>query len=87
MEKSDTAAAHLCHWVTDCLKNNVRDAKFVFTAALDIWMRSVPNDTERFVDFLSKNGEVFYASSNRALIMFVVARRGTPFQDNFFVEM
>ena len=50
-------------------------------------MRSGQNDPERFVDFLSRNREVLYVSSKRTLIIIVVARLGTPFEDTFFVEM
>lgn len=87
MEDADPAAAPLCHRSARFLKNHFRDAKSVSTAALNRWMRSGQNDPERFVDLLSRNGEALYASSKRALIMVVVGRLGTTFEDTFFVEM
>ena len=69
------------------MKSHFQDARSVFTRAVDKWSRSGQNDPSRFPDFLSKNGVQLYASSKRALIMFVACRLGTPYSDTFFMEM
>ena len=69
------------------LKEHFRDSKALFTAALSKWSRSGNNDPERFVHFLPRKAENLCSASKRALILFVVARIGTPHQDSYFVEM
>lgn len=87
IEEADPSVPPLCHRSAELLKLQFRDARSVFTEALDRWARSGQNDPDRFLNFLSKNGQMLYASSKRALIMFVVSRLGTPYEDTFFVEM
>lgn len=87
LSDADPSAPPLCNRSGEVLKGHFRDAKSVFTKALDRWNRSGQNDPDKFVDFLSCNGQSLYASSKRALAMFVVSKLGTPYQDSFFVEL
>ena len=87
IEEVDPSAPPLCHRSAEVLKLQFRDTRSVFTEALNKWNRSGQNDPDRFLNFLSKNEQMLYASSKRALIMFVVSRLGTPYEDTFFVEM
>lgn len=54
---------------------------------MDKWKRSGQNDPDRFPNFSSRNGETSYKSSQRALLLFVTARLGTPYDDTFFLGM
>lgn len=68
------------------MKIHFHNARSWFTDAFDKWKRSGQNDPERFISFLSSNGQNLYASSKRALIIFVVSRLGTAYADTLFVD-
>lgn len=87
VDEADPSRAPACRRPAASLKTHFYEARSVFTDAVDKWMRSGQNDPDKFPDFLSKNGQNLYASSKRALILFVAARLGTPYEDTFFVEM
>lgn len=87
VDEADPSRDPACHRAAASLKAHFYEARSVFTDAVDKWMRSGQNDPDKFPDFLSKNGQNLYANSKRALILFVAARLGTPYEDTFFVEM
>lgn len=87
VDEADPSLDPLCKRSAASLKSHFQEARTVFSEALDNWERSGQNDPSRFENFLSKNGQNLYASSKRALMIFVAARLGTPYADSFFVEM
>lgn len=85
IEETDPSQVPLCSRPASTLKSQFHDARSVLLCFT--WSRSGQNDPDRFQDSLSKNGMQFYASSKRALIIFVVSRSGTPWEDTFFLDM